>query len=48
MKRRDLHFSSLEDVISDLQKLLSNGYSKTGQWALSQMQSSNRSNDLRR
>ena len=37
MNRRDLHFSSLEGVKSDLHKLLSNGYTKTGHWDLSQI-----------
>ncbi len=36
MPRRDVRFSSLADVKSDVLNLHSNGYTKTGNWDLSQ------------
>ncbi len=37
MQRRNLRFSRLEDVKTDSLNLLSKGYTKTGEWELSQM-----------
>ena len=36
MQRRNLRFSRLEDVKTDLMNLYSKGYTKTGEWDLSQ------------
>jgi hypothetical protein len=37
MQRRDLRFSKLSEIQADVRELVSKGYSKTGQWDLSQM-----------
>ncbi|HUP81202.1 MAG TPA: DUF1569 domain-containing protein [Pirellula sp.] len=37
MERRNLSFSTLADIKSDLLNLLSTGYTKTGEWDLDQM-----------
>ncbi len=37
MERRNLRFSNLADIKSDLLNLLSKGYAKTGEWDLDQM-----------
>lgn len=36
-KRRELEFKTLDEVIADVDRLLANGYEKTGNWSLGQI-----------